>query len=152
MLSCTDWSLRDLGYKMALSLESWGQSPLWRPTLLSDPKILGVLGHLWSGESSGDHGTIHRVHAKDGPELTLTGTNPSCWSGGFLVSLFLLAQTSLGCFGTDVVFHSAVIPRSWVCKGARGVESPPGTIHRVCAQSGAPKGENLIDTILFTEF
>jgi hypothetical protein len=29
-----DWSLRDLGYKMVLSPESWGQSPLWRLTLL----------------------------------------------------------------------------------------------------------------------
>ena len=54
MLYCVDWSLRDPGYKMALSPHSWGQSPLWRPTLLSDPKILGVLGHLWCGESSGD--------------------------------------------------------------------------------------------------
>ena len=43
MLSFEDWCLRNLGYKMALSPESRGQSPLWRPTLLSDPKILGVL-------------------------------------------------------------------------------------------------------------
>ena len=56
VLSYGDWSLRDPGYKMALSPESQGQSPLWRPTLLSDPKILGVLGHLWHGESSGDRG------------------------------------------------------------------------------------------------
>jgi hypothetical protein len=28
---------------MVLSPESWGQSTLWRVTLLSDPKILGVL-------------------------------------------------------------------------------------------------------------
>jgi hypothetical protein len=35
------------------SPESQDQSPLWRPTLLSDPKILGVLGCLWHGESSG---------------------------------------------------------------------------------------------------
>ena len=32
-LSCVDWSLRDLGYKMALSPESWGQSSPWRLTL-----------------------------------------------------------------------------------------------------------------------
>jgi hypothetical protein len=57
-LSCVDWSLRDLEYKMELSPESWGQSPLWRPSLLSDPKILGVLGHLWHGESSWDCGTV----------------------------------------------------------------------------------------------
>jgi hypothetical protein len=29
--------------------------------LTSDPKILGVLGHLWHAESSEDLGTIHRV-------------------------------------------------------------------------------------------
>ena len=40
MLSCVDWSLRDLGYKMALSPECQGQSLLWRLTLLSDPNIL----------------------------------------------------------------------------------------------------------------
>jgi hypothetical protein len=27
-------------------------------TLLTDPKILGVLGHLQYGESSGDHGSV----------------------------------------------------------------------------------------------
>jgi hypothetical protein len=32
MLSCVDWSLRDLGCKMALSPKSQGQSSLWRPT------------------------------------------------------------------------------------------------------------------------
>jgi hypothetical protein len=41
VLSFLGWSLRDPGYKMVLSPESQGQSPLWRPTLLSDPKILG---------------------------------------------------------------------------------------------------------------
>ena len=46
VLSCSNWSLRDPGYKMALSPETWGQSLLWRPTLLSDPKISGMLGHL----------------------------------------------------------------------------------------------------------
>jgi hypothetical protein len=34
VLSWLDWSLRDLVYKMALSPESRGQSPLWRLTLL----------------------------------------------------------------------------------------------------------------------
>ena len=58
VLSCVDWSLRDLGYKMLLSPESWGQSPLWKSTLLRDPKFLGLLGHLLCGESSGDWGTI----------------------------------------------------------------------------------------------
>ena len=38
-LSSEDLSLRDPGYKIAFSPESHCQSPLWRPTLLSDPKI-----------------------------------------------------------------------------------------------------------------
>jgi hypothetical protein len=46
VLSCVDWSLKDLGYKMVLSPESHGQSPLWSLTLLSNPKILGRVGHL----------------------------------------------------------------------------------------------------------
>jgi hypothetical protein len=45
-LSCTHWSLRYPWYKMLLSPDSWGQSPPWRLTLLSDPKILDVLGCL----------------------------------------------------------------------------------------------------------
>ena len=61
-VSCVDWSLSDLGYKMVLSPESQGQSPLWKPTLLSDPKILGVLGCLMHGESSGALGIICQVH------------------------------------------------------------------------------------------
>jgi hypothetical protein len=111
VLSCMDWSLRDPGYKMALSPESRGQSPLWRPTLLSDPKILGVLGRLQCGESSGDCG----VCAQGGRRLALNRTNPNHWSGGFPVSLFLPAPAPPGCFGTDVVIHSPVILRSWVC-------------------------------------
>jgi hypothetical protein len=59
MLSCVDWSLKDPGYKMELSPELLGQSSLWRQTLLSDPKILSVLGHLRLGESSGDFGIVH---------------------------------------------------------------------------------------------
>ena len=48
--------LRDPGYKMKLSPETWGQSPM---SLLSDTKILGVLGRLQHGESFGDSGTVH---------------------------------------------------------------------------------------------
>jgi hypothetical protein len=59
LLSCMDCSPRDLGYKMVLSPESWVQRPLRRPTLLSDLKIMGVLGHLRHGESPGDNETIH---------------------------------------------------------------------------------------------
>ena len=41
--------------------------------LTSDPKILGVLGHLWGGESSGDCGTACRGWAQGGPVLALNG-------------------------------------------------------------------------------
>ena len=41
--------------------------------LTSDPKILGVLGCLRGGESSGDHGTVHRVQAQVGLALAPTG-------------------------------------------------------------------------------
>ena len=99
---------------MVLSPGSQGQSPLWRPTILSDPKILGVLGYLQCGEFSGDHVTIHQIHVQGGTGLSLTRMNVSSWSGGFPVFLFLLAQAPLGCFGTDVSFHSPGIPRSWV--------------------------------------
>jgi hypothetical protein len=59
VLSCVDWSVKAQGYKMVLSPESWGQRPLWRPILLSDPKVLGFLGCGRCGESSGDCGTVH---------------------------------------------------------------------------------------------
>jgi hypothetical protein len=55
---------------MALSLESRGQKPLWRLTLLSDPKILDVLGRLRLEESSGDRGTISQIHTQDDAGLT----------------------------------------------------------------------------------
>ena len=37
--------------------------------LTSDPKILGMLGHLRHGESSGNLGTIPQVSAQGGPEM-----------------------------------------------------------------------------------
>lgn len=51
---------------MELSPEFQSQSSLWRPILLSNPKILGVLGPLRHGASSGDLGTIRRVRAQGG--------------------------------------------------------------------------------------
>jgi hypothetical protein len=57
---------------MVLSPESRGQNPLWRLSLFSDPKILGVVGCLWHGESSGDLGIVCRVHTQDGSGLMLT--------------------------------------------------------------------------------
>jgi hypothetical protein len=97
-------------------------------SLTSDPKILGVLGPLWHGESSGDLGTIHWVHAQGDEGLAMTRTNPSSWSSMFPVSLFLLAQAPPGCFGLDVEFHSPVISRSWVCYSHCGLGSPLGTL------------------------
>jgi hypothetical protein len=84
VLSCVDWSLKDQGSKMVLSPESQGQSSLWRPTLLSDPKILAMLGRLQCGEFSGDCGTIWQVRAQGGMGLVLSRRNPSRWSEGFL--------------------------------------------------------------------
>ena len=87
---------------MALSPESWCQSPLWRQTLFNDPKILGVLGSLQHGESYGDCGTVCQVRAQGGLGLMPTRINPSCWSGGFPVGVvlfilfFLTLTLSLG--------------------------------------------------------
>ena len=87
--ACLDWSLRDLGYKIVLSPEFRGQSPLWRLTLLSNPKILGVLGHLWCRESSGDRETLRKVYRLSGadanqnePQLLVrlvSCVSCSCW-------------------------------------------------------------------------
>jgi hypothetical protein len=41
-LSCTDWSLRDPGYKMAISPESQGPSPPWRLILLRQGRCTEV--------------------------------------------------------------------------------------------------------------
>ena len=98
MLSCADWYLRDPRYKLVLSSETRGQSPPWRPTFLSDPKILGVLGHLWCEESSGDLGTFLQVHAQDGTGLALTGMNPSWWLDRFLLSFFPAGASPSGLF------------------------------------------------------
>jgi hypothetical protein len=45
--------------------------------LTSDPKMLGMLGHLWGGESSGDHRNVCRFRAQSGMLLEPTGRNPS---------------------------------------------------------------------------
>jgi hypothetical protein len=52
--------------------------------------------------------------------------HPSLWSGRVPLSLLLLAQDPLGFFGTDVAFHSSVIPRSRVFLPACSIESPLG--------------------------
>ena len=66
---------------MTLLPDSQCQRPLWRPSLLSDPKILGVLGGLLNGESSGDRGTVCPVQAQGGKE-------PQPQVGRLPVSLF----------------------------------------------------------------
>ena len=67
---------------MVLSPESQGQSSLWRPTLLSDPKILGVLGHLQCGESSGDLGTSAEFEPKmERGWRQVEGTPSAGWEG-----------------------------------------------------------------------
>jgi hypothetical protein len=50
----------------------------WIP-LTSDPKILGLLGHLQSGESSGDQGTVCWVRAQVVSGLALTGSALYCF-------------------------------------------------------------------------
>jgi hypothetical protein len=82
--------------------------------LTSYPKFLDMLGHLRCGESSGDCGIICWVYAQGGLELELTRRDLSPWSGRFPVSL-LLAHARYEWFGTNVVFHSPVILRSWAC-------------------------------------
>lgn len=44
--------------------------------------------------------------------LAPTGMDPSLWSSGVPLSLFLVSQDPLRFFGADVVFHSPVIPKS----------------------------------------
>jgi hypothetical protein len=144
MLSCADWCLRDPGYKMVLSPESGDQSPLWRPTFLSDPKILGMLGRLQHRESSGGRGTFCRV----GYGAGVNWKEPQPLVGRFPLSVFILAQATPGCFGTDVAFHSPVIPKILGVLGRVQPGSPlgkHGTFCRVCAQGSAgltPTGKN----------
>ena len=59
--------------------------------LTSDPKILGMLGHLLSGESSGDHGTVCWVHAQ-GLFLLLI-SDISRYLGGWVSHLSILFRT-----------------------------------------------------------
>ena len=59
--------------------------------LSGDQEVLGVLGVLWRGESSGALDALDWVHSEDG------GAGPSLngshlWSGEVPLSLFLLAQ------------------------------------------------------------
>ena len=71
--------------------------------LSGNQEVLGVLGVLWHGESSGALGP-GRVHTEDGgagPDLN--GSQPLVGWGSF--SLFLLAQDPPRFFGADVAFH-----------------------------------------------
>ena len=82
---------------------------------LHSPVILGVPGQLRHRESSGYCRTICRVPAKVAPCWCLPQGTHSLWSGRFLVCLHLLVQARYDSFGTDVVFDSAVILRSYAC-------------------------------------
>jgi hypothetical protein len=83
--------------------------------LSSDHEVLGVLGVLQHGESSGALDAPSAVVTQKMAGLALTRKNLSLWLGGIPLSLFPLAQDPPLFFGADVVFHSPVIPRSWVC-------------------------------------
>jgi hypothetical protein len=48
-----DLFLRDPGHKMALSPESWGQSPLWRLTLLLKGRVAESKTISWTWELVG---------------------------------------------------------------------------------------------------
>jgi hypothetical protein len=79
--------------------------------LSGDREVLGVLGVLWRGESSGALDALDQVLEED--RLGgggMTGKDPSLWLGGIPLSLFLPAQDPPKFFGADVVFHSPVIP------------------------------------------
>ena len=106
-------------HSCVLALTVTGPSPLvWNKCcilLTSDPKILGMLEHLLSGESfrycGSPLGTLwdcRQVHGQSGQELEQTRRDLSPWSGRFPGSL-LQAQACHDWFGTDVVFHSPVI-------------------------------------------
>jgi hypothetical protein len=84
--------------------------------LSGDQEVLGVLGVLWLGESSGALDALGRVHAEDGsagPDLN--GTESLVGKGS---SVPLPAGTRPSAIpGANIEFHSPVIQRSW------GVES-----------------------------
>jgi hypothetical protein len=100
-----------------VNLRFWVCQSSWESSFLWDPKIL-----LWP--SSWDHGILESQHPghvtapgngtsskvdRHQPE----GTRAAGQAG--LLSLLLLSQVPHNCFGTDVVFHSPVILRPWVC-------------------------------------
>ena len=112
------------GFQLCLLAEDEGlKGPCPRSSVASvahvvtgNHEVLGLLGVLQCGESSGALDALGRVHAKDGRDgPSLAPPNPSLWSSAVPPSLFLLAQDPLQFFGADVAFHSPVIPRSQVC-------------------------------------
>jgi hypothetical protein len=75
--------------------------------------MLGMLKYLEVGFPLGNFGLSGVFETKVyqlGPE-----GNPSHWSDKAPVSLLLLLKAPNNGFGTDVVFHSTVNLRSWVC-------------------------------------
>ena len=79
--------------------------------LSGDQEVLGVLGVLRHGKSSGALDALGRVHAEDGGACpNLNGSQPLV-RGGVPLPLFLLAQDPVQFFGADVPFYSSMIPR-----------------------------------------
>jgi hypothetical protein len=96
----------------------WVCHSSWQSSFIGDPGILrsSDSGHIrapGSGTSSGDHGAVHWLLNQS--RLAQTGRNLNHWSGEVLVPVLQLAQGSPGSVVTDVVFHSPVNLRSWVC-------------------------------------
>ena len=80
--------------------------------LTSDLRVLGVLGCLQHGETSGDLGALRGDRTEDDMGVVQTRMNPSQQPSFVPVAA---STRPSGFFGTDVVFHSPVISRNWVC-------------------------------------
>jgi hypothetical protein len=109
----------------------------WYPEILRC-RLVTATG---SGVSSGDRGAVWCVRKQGIPAPIRR--NLSCWSGKAPVSLLLLSQACHDWFGTNAVFHSLMILRSWAWRVLWGHE----TILRVGAQGDpaalVPTGRNL---------
>jgi hypothetical protein len=99
--SCWHKTLWGFLEQMLCSTHQWSQDPRWAKV----PAVCRVLWGLWDPLPS-----LRLRWCRAGTD----GNKPQPLVSEFPFSLFLLAQDPLGFWGTDV-FHSPVIPRSWVC-------------------------------------